>query len=116
MRTSSVHYIAPSAISITPNSNSSANDVSVYIVRGAKINVHSPVAGIDYVDAQVQTWSLRGRNRRLADIGKPYTIYARLSKTDHQDGYLVFAPKNPNENGWSDKYNYITMCTNLYMG
>ena len=108
MRTSSVHYIVPSAISITPNNNSSANDVSVYIARGAKINVHSPGAGIDYVDAQVQTWSLRGRNRRLADIGKPYTIYARLSKTDHQNGYLVFAPKNPNENEWSDKYNYIT--------
>lgn len=108
MRTSSVHYIVPSAISITPNNNSSANDVSVYIVRGARINVHSPGAGIDYVDAQVQTWSLRGRNRRLADIEKPYTIYARLSKTDHQNGYLVFAPKNPNENEWSDKYNYIT--------
>ena len=107
-RTSPVHYIAPSAISITPNCNSSANDISVYLARGAKIGVYSPRAGIDYVDAQAQTWTLRGRNRRLADSTKPYTIYARLSKTDYTNGYLVFASKNQQGGVWYDKYNYIT--------
>lgn len=107
-RQSPVHYIAPSSISITPNCNESANDISVYLARGAKIGVYSPRAGIDYVDAQAQTWTLRGRNRRLSDSTKPYTIYARLSKTDYTNGYLVFASKNQQGGVWYDKYNYVT--------
>ena len=106
-RTSPVHYIAPSAISITPNCNSSANDLAVYLARDAKIRVYSKEAGIDYVNADFQQWTIKGRNRRLADSAKPYTIYARLSKTDKTDGYLVFAPKNQSGGIWYDKYAYV---------
>ena len=109
MRTSSVHYIAPSAISITPNANESQNDLAVYVARNTKIKVYAPKAGIDTIDSNYQEWSLNGRNRRLLDSEKPYTIFARLSKTDKSDGYLVFAPKTLREGEWIDKYSSVTL-------
>jgi hypothetical protein len=109
MRTSPVHYIAPSAISIVPNCNGSANDLAVTISRGAKIKVYSPRAGIDKTtDGEYQEWTIAGRNRRLADSTAEYTIYARLSRWSKDDGYLIFAPKVPNGDDWLDKYRYIT--------
>lgn len=109
MRTSPVHYIAPSAISITPNANESHNDLAVYVARNTKIKVYAPKAGIDTIDSNYQEWSLNGRNRRLLDSEKPYTIFARLSKTDKSDGYLVFAPKTLREGEWIDKYSSVTL-------
>lgn len=109
-RSSKVHYIAPSAISILPNANGTSSDLAVYVARGTKIKVYSPAAGIDMEDTTYQEWSLRGRNRHLAEGSKPYTIYARLSKTMKEDGYLVFAPqkKNAVSGKWGDKYSCIT--------
>ncbi len=107
-RTSPVHYIAPSAISITPNANNSYNDLSVYIANGAKIKVWSGRAGIGMVDSTYQEWTLKGRNRRLAESGKPYTIYARLSKSDNSNAYLVFAPMEMRGSKWTDKYPCVT--------
>jgi len=107
-RSSTVHYIAPSAIGITPNCNGSENDLDVYLARRAKIKVYSPDAGIGYEDSTYQEWTLKGRNRRLGDSAKPYTIYARLSKYDKGEGYLVFAPKNGGGDNWTDKYDYLT--------
>ena len=104
-RTSPVFYIAPSAISITPNANGSADDLAVYVARGAKIRVYSPGCGIGTTDASFQEWSFAGRNRRLGDSAKEYTIYGRLSKTDRTKGYLVFAPKV----GGLDKYPWVTL-------
>ena len=116
-RSSRVHYIAPSAISITPNANSSANDLAVYVARGAKIKVFSNgISQLGYVNNTFQEWTLRGRNRRLTDDKKPYTIYARLPKNDKTNGYLVFAPKVYRTEGWQDKYCYVTETglTSLY--
>lgn len=109
-RSSKVHYIAPSAISILPNANGTSSDLAVYVARGTKIKVYSPAAGIDMEDTTYQEWSLRGRNRHLAEDSKPYTIYARLSKTMKEDGYLVFAPqkKNAVSGKWGDKYSSVT--------
>ena len=109
-RSSKVHYIAPSAISILPNANGTSSDLAVYVARGTKIKVYSPAAGIDMEDTTYQEWSLRGRNRHLAEGSKPYTIYARLSKTMKEDGYLVFAPqkKNAVSGKWGDKYSCVT--------
>ena len=107
MRKSPVHYIAPSAISVTPNANDSAQDIAVHVARGAKIKVcYQPIAELGYDDASYKEWSLRGRNRRLADREAPYTIYARLSKTDHTKGYLVFAAQVMDEESgeWRDPY------------
>lgn len=111
MRTSPVYYIAPSAISITPNANGSQRDLAVYLDRGAKIRVHCPRAGIGMDDAEYQEWTLTGRNRRLADTtgSVPYTIYARLSKTDENTGYLVFVKKIRRGNGWVDAYSSLTL-------
>lgn len=125
MRTSKVHYIAPSAISITPNANGSHRDLAVYIARGAKIKVHSK--GVDRLGVNPETnsyreWQLEGRNRRLADTtgNIPYTIYARLPKSDnayflfekkYDNAYLVFARQYQYENDneqWFDKYSYVT--------
>ena len=110
MRTSPVHYIAPSAISITPNANGSHRDLAVYVAEGTKIKVLCPRAGINYVNNEYQEWELSGRNRRLADeTGSiPYTIYARLPKNDKSNGYLVFAAKTPLGDEWVDKHLYIT--------
>ena len=109
MRTSPVHYIDPSTISIVPNCNGSANDLAVTISRGAKIKVYSPRAGIDKTtDGEYQEWTITGRNRRLADSTAEYTIYVRLSRWSKDDGYLIFAPKVPNADDWLDKYRYIT--------
>ena len=107
-RTSPIHYIAPSAISITPNANGSHRDLAVYIAKGAKIKVYSPQAGIGLLDNTYQEWAISGRNRRLEDLTgtKEYTIYARLSKTDKTSGYLVFAAKDDNGD---DKYPYIEL-------
>lgn len=121
-RTSRVHYIAPSAISITPNANGTASDLAVYIARNARIRVFSQKVGdLQMRDETWQTWAFSGRNRRLADASKPYTIYARLRKvTDYSDpgkvaeaqadGYLLFVAKRNvgGETGWADKYNYVT--------
>lgn len=108
MRQSPVYYIAPSAISITPNANESANDLAVYVARGTRIKVYAPVAGFDMDGTSYREWTLAGRNRRLNESAKPYTIYARLSKTDPSDTYLVFAPKTASGSSWIDKYPYIT--------
>lgn len=113
-RSSVVHYIAPSALSITPNANGSANDLAVYVNKGTKIKVWSDKK-LDYVDNTFQEWTLRGRNRRLADAARPYTIYARLRKNDKTNGYLVFAKRyqygKDNAYGlagqWFDKYSYV---------
>lgn len=113
MRTSPVHYIAPSAISIVPNCNGSANDLSVTISRGTKIKVYSPRTKIDKtLNGEYQEWTLTGRNRRLADSTKPYTIYARLSTLDNT-AYLIFAPMTPQESGeymsaWTQAYSWVT--------
>ncbi len=111
-RKSPVHYIAPSSISVTANANGSANDLAVYIARGCKIRVYSPRAGLNTTGGNFQEWTLAGRNRRLREGTKPYTIYARLPKGDKNRGYLVFVPKNGSaEAGWTDKYNYVTADT-----
>ena len=107
-RASKVHYIAPSAVSITPNANGSPDDLAVYVARGSKIKVYSPKAGIDLVDASFQEWTMAGRNRRLGDRTKPYTIYARLSKQNKNDGYRVFAQKSERGGRWVDKYSCVT--------
>ena len=113
MRTSPVHYIAPSAISIVPNCNGSANDLAVTISRDTKIKVYSPRTKIDKtLNGEYQEWTLTGRNRRLADGTKPYTIYARLSTLDNT-AYLIFAPMTPQESGeymsaWTQAYSWVT--------
>lgn len=109
-RISPVHYIAPSAISISPNANGSQRDLAVYVVKGAKMKVFCPRAGINYDDNSYQEWTFSGRNRRLADTdgATPYTIYARLAKYGDKTGYLVFAPKQSDGQGWKDKYPYLT--------
>lgn len=116
-RTSSVYYIAPSAISIVPNCNGTASDLAVTISRGAKVRVYyPPIFALGMVDGTYQEWTLRGRNRRLADPEKPYTIYARLRmaedptsstslSTAHANAYLVFAAQVKNaSNEWTDPY------------
>ena len=108
-RSSLVHYIIPSAISITPNCNSSVSDLAVYVARGTKIKVNSKKAGIDTAGGSYQEWVLTGRNRRLADSTVPYTIYARLRKTDKTDGYLMFVPQQQVSGEWKDKYPYVTI-------
>lgn len=109
MRTSPVYYIAPSSISITPNANGSYNDLAVYIASGVKIRIFCPKAGIGMQNSTYQEWKLTGRNRRLNDEDgtKEYTIYARLSKTDKMDGYIVFCPKTQ----YGDKYKYLSLDT-----
>ena len=116
MRTTLTHYIAPSAISITPNANNSQRDLAVYVARGAKIKVYSPNAGINTDDSIYQEWTLEGRNRRLNDPDGtiPFTIFARLNRNGEKKGYLVFAQKNLlgwDENlqkVWADKYSSVT--------
>lgn len=121
-RTSSVYYIAPSAISIVPNCNGTANDLAVYVSRGTKIKVFAPGVerlGINPNTNSFREWTLTGRNRRLNCGNGPYTIYARLQKSEVYvtDGsaYLVFAaqsqygPDNPYglAGQWFDKYSYV---------
>ena len=111
-RTSPVHYIAPSAISITPNANGSSSDLAVYVAKGAKIKVFCKKAGIDY-DRNTNTyqeWEISGRNRRLGDATGtvPYTIYARLNKSGRKTGYLVFAKKKLRGSEWVDAYSSVT--------
>ena len=110
-RTSPVHYIEPSAISITPNANNSHRDLAVYVTKDAKIKVLCPRAGIGYsADGAYQEWTFSGRNRRLADTTGtiPYTIYARLKKTGGRTGYLVFVKKIQHGNDWIDAYSSLT--------
>ena len=110
VRTSPCYYISPSAISISPNANGSASDLAVNVVKGAKIKVYSQgIQALGWSDSVFQQWTLTGRNRRLADSAKPYTIYARLNKSNKEDGYLVFAPKEADGDNWLDKYAYVTM-------
>lgn len=109
MRTSPVFYIAPSSISITPNANNNQRDIAVNIVRGAKVKVLCPRAGIGVDDTSYMEWTVTGRNRRLDDAEglREYTIYIRLPKNDSNGGYLVFAPKTDSV----DKYKYLTLDT-----
>lgn len=110
VRTSPCYYIAPTAISISPNANGSASDLAVNVVKGTKIKVYSlGISALGYSDTTFQQWTLTGRNRRLADNSKPYSIYARLAKTNKEDGYLVFAPKVADGDKWLDKYAYVTI-------
>lgn len=109
MRTSPIYYIAPSDISVIPNANNSPNDLAVYIARNAKIKVLATKAGIGTSNANFQEWTISGRNRRLADSAKPYTIYARLPKNDRTGGYLVFAPMVEHNGELVDKYPYLTL-------
>ena len=111
-RTSPVHYINPSAISLTANANGSTNDIAVYIDRNAKIKVYSPKVGLNLSSGDYQEWSLRGRNRRLENSAKKYAIYARLRHNDHEDGYLVFAAmeqytEGPRAGEWYEKYWHV---------
>lgn len=109
-RTSPSHYIAPGAISVTPNANGSASDLAVYLVKGAKILVYSMgITALGWNDSAYRQWTLTGRNRRLTHDTKPYTIYARLSKNNSSDGYLIFAPKVADGDNWLDKYAYVTI-------
>lgn len=115
-RTSPLYYIAPSAITITPNANGSPDDLAVYIARGTKIKIfYPPIPALVTEGAEYQEWTLTGRNRRLADSTKPYTIYARLRKVvnssdaayvsiAHADAYLVFAPQIEIDGRWTDPY------------
>lgn len=116
-RTSPVHYIAPSAISITPNANGSHRDLAVYVAKGAKIKVRCPRAGIgmDGDTSTYQEWTLSGLNRRLADTTgtQEYSIYARLPKSDYNKGYLVFAPKT---GSGKDKWQYLTLDVDAIYG
>ena len=110
-RTSPVHYIEPSAISIAPNANNSHRDLAVYVTKDAKIKVLCPRAGIGYsADGAYQEWTFSGRNRRLTDTTGtiPYTIYARLNKTGSRTGYLVFVKKVQHGNNWIDAYSSLT--------
>lgn len=108
-RTSSVHYIAPSSIAITPNANGSANDLAVYIARGATIKVYSKgITELATENGAYLEWTLTGRNRRLADSAVRYTIYARLPKDNTTGGYLVFAPQTLRDGVWVDKYSSVT--------
>ena len=107
-RTSRIHYITPSGISITPNCNGSPNDLAVYVAHGAKIKVYSPATGIDTENDEYQEWTLTGRNRRLANTNRPYTIFARISKTDKTDAYVVFAEQTLIDGTWIDKYSSVT--------
>lgn len=107
-RESKLHYIAPSSISIIPNANGSSNDLAVSVAKEAKIKVYCPRVGIGTVNADYQEWALSGRNRRLADSTKPYTVYARLTKTGEKKGYLIFAAKVQQGNEWIDRYASIT--------
>lgn len=109
-RTSPCHYIAPSAISVTPNVNGSASDLAVYVTKDAKILAYSMgIPALGWNDSTYRQWTLAGRNRRLSDSDKPYSIYARLSKNNSSDGYLIFAPKVADGDNWLDKYAYITI-------
>lgn len=108
MRASPIYYIEPSAISITPNCNSSANDLAIYVAPNSRIKVYSKNSGIDTANASFQEWTISGRNRRLSQSDVEYTIYARLPKNDKAGGYLVFAPKWQYEEEWVDKYPYVT--------
>ena len=103
-RTSQNYYIAPSAISIILNANGMENDIAVSISEGAKIKVYYPeIPALQTYYATYRAWTLTGRNRRLADSTKPYTIYARLSKAD-ETAYLVFAQKILVDGKWVDPY------------
>ncbi len=109
-RTSPSFYIAPTAISVTPNANGSASDLAINVVKGAKIKVYSQgISALGCSDVSFQQWTLAGRNRRLAESAKPYTIYARLAKNNKEDGYLIFAPKEADGDKWLDKYAYVTI-------
>lgn len=111
MRTSRVHYILPSALSIIPNCNGTSSDLAVHIVRGAKIKVYSPkIEALGYENNSFQEWTTAGRNRSLFNDAAPYTIYARLPKSDKSGGYLVFAAQQQEEGSeeWKDKYPYVT--------
>ena len=114
-RTSLVHYISPSAITIIPNCNRSADDIAVQVAAGTKIRVYSKAVGLDLVNATYQEWTLKGRNRRLLGTATNcrYTIFARLSKANVADGYIVFTPmtEEMQEDGTTvgrDKYWHVT--------
>ena len=104
MRTSPIHYIAPSAISIIPNCNGTFSDIAVTMASGARIKVYCrSVEAFEMQNGSYREWKLSGRNRRLSDNNAPYTIYARLSKSD-DSAYLVFARQFEDDGKWYDRY------------
>ena len=106
-RSNPLYYVNPNNISLTPNCNGSPNDIAVRIDRDTKITVYHPYwppLGVSSDDNSFMKWTLKGRNRRLADSTVPYTIYARLRRGDLGDGYLVFAPMSLVDGVWVDKY------------
>ncbi len=106
-RSNPLYYVNPNNISLTPNCNGSPNDIAVRIDRDTKITVYHPYwppLGVSSDDNSFMKWTLKGRNRRLADSTVPYTIYARLRRGDLGDGYLVFAPMSLANGAWVDKY------------
>lgn len=106
-RSNPLYYVNPNNISLTPNCNGSPNDIAVRIDRDTKITVYHPYwppLGVSSDDNSFMRWTLKGRNRRLADSNVPYTIYARLRRGDLGDGYLVFAPMSLVDGAWVDKY------------
>lgn len=115
MRTSPVHYVDPSAVSIIPNANNSPDDIAVSLT-GVKISVYSPMSGINTDEnGNFQQWTLQGSNRRLGNSNAPYTIYARLHRRLKTNTDLIFAAKKDRNAGvegaepdWCDKYNYVT--------
>ena len=79
----------------------------MYIARNTKIKLYTEtlIALLQPIDGNYQEWTLTGRNRRLADADSPYTIYARLNRQDHEDGYLVFVKKDQlDEDTWVDHW------------
>lgn len=111
MRNNPLYYINPSSLSVIPNANGNAQDIAVHVEPGAKMRVYCKnIPEFGYADDKsFREWTLSGRNRRLSASGNPpYTVYARLSKTE-QTGYLVFAPKTEAGGEWQDKYEPVTM-------
>lgn len=109
-RTSTVHYIEPGSINITPNAYNDPNLVAVSIPDGAKIKVfcrYIRQLNTNPLTNSFYEWTLTGRNRELK-YDRPYTIYARLPKIDFDKGYLVFASKVRENGEWLDKYAYVT--------
>ena len=107
-RSSKVHYIAPGKIRIIANANGNCNDLALYVNPQTTIKVYSEGIGqLGFLNNTYREWQLEGKNRRIIEDA-PYTIYARLSKTDIKDGYIIFSPKILSNGIWFDKYIYIT--------
>ena len=113
------YYIPASSVNITPNSNGQSSDIGL-VIAGKKTKIRVYTRREDMIpmsDGQFQEWDLEGGNRRLNDSDAPYSIYARLSKTNYSDGYIVFArcqeviDETGAILGWHDKYYRETLGT-----